>query len=139
MKQTDLEVSDLKRKIKLRFNEIQQSGKPNKSVRNLKSEHVREKTLAKGFRWHDQNTDQIGFQNKIEFDSSLLLPVQVLEIFLPLQVPQNPSREITKTNFVCSPPVRHFLLVFGVWVWLLLCRVFVSCFASDLESRILRA
>ena len=107
MKQTDLEVSDLKRKIKLRFNEIQQSGKPNTSVRNLKSEHVREKTLAKGFRWHDQNTDQICFQNKIEFDSSLLLPVQVLEIFLPLQVPQNPSREITKTNFVCSPPVRH--------------------------------
>ena len=111
MKQTDLEVSDLKRKIKLRFNEIQQSGKSNKSVRNLKSEkkseHVREKTLAKGFRWHDQNTDQICFQNKIEFDSSLLLPVQVLEIFLPLQVPQNPSREITKTNFVCSPPVRH--------------------------------
>ena len=46
-------------------------------------------------------------QNKIEFDSSLLLPAQVLEIFLPLQVPQNPSREITKTNFVCSPPVRH--------------------------------
>ena len=61
MKQTDLEISDLKRKIKLRFNEIQQSGKPNKSVRNLKSEHVREKTLAKGFRWHDQNTDQICF------------------------------------------------------------------------------
>ena len=61
MKQTDLEVSDLKRKIKLRFNEIQQSGKLNKSVRNLKSEHVREKTLAKGFRWHDQNTDQICF------------------------------------------------------------------------------
>ena len=32
---------------------------------------------------------------------------------------------------------------FGVGVlglgWLLLCRVFVSCFASDLESRILRA
>ena len=43
----------------------------------------------------------------LEFDSSLLLPVQVLEIFLPLQVPQNPSREITKTNFVSSPPVRH--------------------------------
>ena len=61
MKQTDLEVSDLKRKIKLRFNEIQQSGKPNQSMRNLKSEHVREKTLAKGFRWHDQNTDQICF------------------------------------------------------------------------------
>ena len=61
MKQTDLEVSDLKRKIKLRFNEIQQSGTPNNSVRNLKSEHVREKTLAKGFRWHDRNADQICF------------------------------------------------------------------------------
>ena len=37
------------------------------------------------------------------------------------------------------PCLCLFLLVFGVWVWLLLCRVFVSCFASVLESRILRA
>ena len=64
MKQTDLEVFDLKRKIKLRFNEIQQSGTPNNSVRNLKSEHVREKTLAKGFRWHDRNADQICFPSQ---------------------------------------------------------------------------
>ena len=37
------------------------------------------------------------------------------------------------------PCLCLFLLVFGVWVCLLLCRVFVSCFASVLESRILRA
>ena len=37
------------------------------------------------------------------------------------------------------PCLCLFLLVFGVWVCLLLCRVFVSCFASVMESRILRA
>ena len=37
------------------------------------------------------------------------------------------------------PGLCLFLLVFGVWVFLLLCRVFVSGFASVMESRILRA
>ena len=39
------------------------------------------------------------------------------------------------------PNTCRVLVVVGAWgwVWLLLCRVFVSCFASVLESRILRA
>ena len=37
------------------------------------------------------------------------------------------------------PCLCLFLLVFGVWVCLLLCCVFASCFASVMESRILHA
>ena len=55
-------------------------------------------------------------------------PLRTFHTFSPLV---SPSKHLPCPCFL--------LLVLGVWVWLLLCRVFVSCFASVLESRILRA
>ena len=55
-------------------------------------------------------------------------PLRTFHTFSPLV---SPSKHL--------PCPCLLLLVPGVWVWLLLCRVFVSCFASVLESRILRA
>ena len=57
--------------------------------------------------------------------------VGLLRTFHTFSPPVSPSKHL--------PCLCLFLLVFGVWVCLLLCRVFVSCFASVMESRILRA
>ena len=110
MKQNGLEVSDLKRKIKLQFNEIQQSGKPNNWSRNLKGEHVRWKNsgqkLSVGMIKIPIKLSLSFHKDQTGFDSSLLLPMQVLEgMVFPASAGTGDKFQHRPTSF--APPMRH--------------------------------